>query len=377
MAVGSVYLQTTSRMVAAPAGQKGVGARINEVLDLGYKVGDFEITLGSLLAALLVLIAFMVVSAVIKRGLRRYAGRYDRLSRASIYTVERLAHYLLLTIGVLWALTIAGIPMSRLALFAGALGVGLGFGLQGIFNNFVSGLILLFDHSLRVGDFVELQSGVHGHVREIRIRFTRITTNDEIDILVPNSEFVSGRVVNWTLNEKSRRMRINFRVALDADIEIVKQAGLEAAREVPFTLMHEGSRAPQVWLNEFGESALEFQLVIWVDADATRRPSTVKAAYNWALLQAMDRHAITIPYPQRTVRMVPEGERAPASGRTGAPHTQAQRAHGVDDGPRDNDAACDVQREIAEERAIEEQAGDEVSDAGDRTQKDTRHGQDD
>ncbi len=249
--------------------------------------------------------------------------------------------------------------------------------MQAIFNNFVSGLILLFDRSLRVGDFVDLQSGVHGHVREIRMRFTHISTNDNIDILVPNSEFVNGRVVNWTLNDKSRRMRINFRVALDADAELVKRAGLEAALEVPFTLTQEGARAPQVWLNEFGESALEFQLVVWLNADATRRPSTVKAAYNWALLQALDRHAITIPYPQRTVRIAPDEDRENSSGRSGRARVGKRGAAVSSAADQGNDAARDVQRGIAERKAIEDQAGHSTAGPGNTTEKDMRHGQND
>lgn len=364
MSSGRQHLRLAVTAGAAPAAETGVFGHVREVLELGVTVGDLNITLGSVLAAILLLLAFLVLSAVLRRGLRRYGSKHDKLSQSSLYTIERLLHYLLLVIGILWALTIAGIPMSQMAVFAGALGVGLGFGLQAIFNNFVSGLILLFDRSLKVGDFVELQSGVHGHVREIRIRFTRISTNDDIDILVPNSEFVSGRVVNWTLNDKSRRMRINFHVALDADAETVKRAGLE----VPFTLTQEGHRAPQVWLNEFGESALEFQLVVWLNADATRRPSTVKAAYNWALLQALDRHGVTIPWPQRSVHMVDaDAARRAHTGRRIAVGKRQHSDHG------DNDAVRDVEREIAEHKVGEHAAAaTETNEARDRG-----HGQDD
>lgn len=113
--------------------------------------------------------------------LRRHARRNRHVNPSTLYTVERLLHYLLLVIGRLWALGVAGIPMAKMTVFAGALGVGLGFGLQAIFNHSVPGLILLFDRSLKVGDFVELASGVHGRVREIRIRATLISTNDDID----------------------------------------------------------------------------------------------------------------------------------------------------------------------------------------------------
>lgn len=335
-----------SRVLVDPAPQaveRGVH-ELGEWLNWGVRFGGVNVTIGSLLGALLLLALFLFVSSVLKRLLHRYAQSHDNITQSSAYTVERLVHYLLLTVGALWALSIAGIPMAKMTVFAGALGVGLGFGLQAIFNNFVSGLILLFERSLKVGDFVELASGVHGHVRDIYIRATRISTNDNIDILVPNSEFVNGRVVNWTLREVARRQKIPFGVAYGTDKELVKKAALEAAAEVPFTLSLDGPRGPQVWLTGFGDSSLNFQLVVWLNAEATRRPGAVTAAYYWALHTALEKYAIEIPFPQRDLHVkswVGRGPRKPlesfgAGGATG-------------DGTIDNDAARDVARDIAEE----------------------------
>jgi small-conductance mechanosensitive channel len=262
-----------------------------------------KITIGSLLAAAVVLVVFLLLSSIQRRLLRRYQSRHPNLNPSSVYTVERLTHYLLLLVGGLMALNASGIPIAKFTVFAGALGVGLGFGLQAIFNNFVSGLILLFDRSLKVGDFVELASGVHGNVREIRIRATLITTNDDIDILVPNSEFVTGRVVNWTLREVARRLKVPFGVAYGTDKELVKKAALEAAAAVPFTLALDGPRGPQVWLSGFGDSSLDFQLVVWLDAEATRRTSSITAAYYWALHTALEKYGIEIPFPQRDLHV--------------------------------------------------------------------------
>jgi small-conductance mechanosensitive channel len=248
--------------------------------------------------------------------------------------------------------------------FAGAIGVGLGFGLQAIFNNFVSGLILLFDRSIKVGDFVELESGVHGVVRDIKIRATRIMTNDNLNILVPNSEFVSGRVVNWTLLETTRRLHVPFGVAYGTDKELVKRAALEAAHEVPFTLAQDGARGPQVWLVGFGESSLDFELVVWINADATKRPSAVKAAYYWALHTALVKHGVELPFPQRDLNLrsafghtgaaalallrgdavAIDGE-APAEA---APPSESERA-----ALAENDAQHDVEREAREEPPID------------------------
>ena len=122
-------------------------------------------------------------------------------------------HYLLLTIAIIIGLSSIGIDFTKFALFASALGVGMGFGLQILISNFVAGLITRFEKSLKVGDFVELKSGVTAELKEIKMRSPLMTTNDNIDILVPNSEFVGGRVTNWTLREAYRRVRIPFGVA--------------------------------------------------------------------------------------------------------------------------------------------------------------------
>ncbi|TZF90439.1 mechanosensitive ion channel [Lysobacter lacus] len=319
-------------------------------------VAGLQLTVGDLASALLLLALFFVASRLAARTLARYGDR-EGVDTAAVYTVSRVARYALMVIGFLVALEVAGIPVSKFAVFAGAIGVGLGFGLQAIFNNFISGLILLFDRSIKIGDFVELESGVHGVVRDIKIRATRISTNDNLNILVPNSEFVSGRVTNWTLLETSRRMRIPFGIAYGTDKERVKQAAIEAAREVPFTLEHEGPRGPQVWLVEFGESRMEFQLIVWINADATKRPSTVKAAYNWALHGALQRHGIAIPFPQRDlhVRSLFGHEQGDAiallQGRA-LPVQPVETAPGPDDRElaalAENDAQRDLEREIQE-----------------------------
>lgn len=324
----------------APVSAGGLFDRAIKLFDSGLHLGGVNVTLGSVLAGVLLVLAFWLVSVVVRRGLRRYGENYQRLSRPSLYALERLVHYVLLAVGVLAGLHVAGVPMSQMVVFAGALGVGLGFGLQAIFNNFISGLILLFGRSLKIGDFVELESGVHGHVREIRIRYTQVGTNDGIDILVPNSEFVSGRVENWTFSGRSRRMLIDFRVALEADMQIVEQAGLEAAAAVPYTIKQDDRWPSNVWIHQFGDSAIECQLVIWLDAEGTLHPRTARAAYHRALLEALDRHAITIPYAQRTVRMLSEKDGYHLDGRNGrrlnktttdaVRHEQAHSVRGAD-----------------------------------------------
>lgn len=350
-----------SNAAAGPPLHGAVDA-INHFLGISLKVGGITLNLGSLLVAVVVVLVAILVSRLLRAGLARYGQRHQT-SQSTLYALSRVLHYIVLVIGVLWALSVAGIPLTEFTFFAGALGVGLGFGLQAIFSNFISGLILLFDRSLKVGDFVELANGVHGRVSDIHIRATRITTNDNIDILVPNSRFITDNVVNLTWRDVSRRSHIPFRVPYGADKDKVRQAALEAAAEVPFTLTGDDTRAPQVWLTGFGESAMDFTLVVWLNAGAARRYRGVTAAYNWALHNALEKHHLELPFPQRDLHVKSwlglegaKGRHAMAAGESAATATRnrPEATHSA----AENDAARSVSRDIAkDEAAATETAG--------------------
>jgi small-conductance mechanosensitive channel len=188
---------------------------------------------------------------------------------------------------------------TNFALVAGALAIGIGFGLQAIVNNFISGLILLFERSLKVGDFVQLASGVHGEVKAINVRSTQIKTNENIDIVVPNSEFMNTNVINWTLQEPYMRVHYPFRVAFGVEKEKVRKAGLEAAEKVTHTLSGIPGKNPQVWMTGFGENGYNFELVVWLTPSAVKRPSAVRATYYWELETALRKYGVEVPIPQR------------------------------------------------------------------------------
>ena len=214
--------------------------------------------------------------------------------------VLKIAFFL---VAIVIALQVVGVNLTALTILSGTIGIGIGFGLQAVFSNFVSGLIILIEKSVKVGDFIELQSGVTGLVREINIRSTLVTTNDNVDILVPNEEFIKAQVINWTLREARRRLRVPFGVAYGSDKELVRQAGLEAAEEIEWTLKGVPGRQPQVWLTKFGDSALEFELVVWLTDAAVPRPARVIADYNWAIHTALQKYELEIPFPQRDLHL--------------------------------------------------------------------------
>jgi len=197
------------------------------------------------------------------------------------------------------ALNFVGVNIGALTFFSGALGVGIGFGLQSIFSNFISGVILLMEKTLKIGDFIELQGGLSGVVKEINFRSTVLTTNDNIDIIVPNEAFIKNQLINWTHMDAKRRIHVPFGVAYGTSKELVEKAGLEAAASLPWTFDDKADRKPQVWLVRFGEFRLDFELIVWLTDEAVLRPQRVMADYVWQVHSALERHGIHVPHPQR------------------------------------------------------------------------------
>ena len=268
-----------------------------------FSVGEAPVTGRDIFRVLIILIVAFLLSRGIRFAIKRFSDRDSSGTQASLYTVGRLTHYAIIVIALFVALSSIGLDFSNLALVAGALSVGIGFGLQSIVSNFVSGLIILFEHALRVGDYIELDNGLTGTVKAINVRSTLINTNDNIDIVVPNSEFVTARLTNWTLGERVLRVRIPFGVAYGSDKELVRKAALEAADEVQYTLKHTKGREPDIWLVEFGDSSLNFLMTVWVNRQGARRPTRTRAAYLWALETKLSEHGIEIPFPQRDLNL--------------------------------------------------------------------------
>ena len=303
-AVASYSGALSSWLTSASRNIKALSVRFMGLGDVTlFSVGESPVTGGDILRALIILIIAFLLSRGVRHAINRVSRSESAGTQASAYTVGRLTHYAIVISALFIALTSIGLDFSNLALIAGALGVGIGFGLQSIVSNFVSGLIILFEQSLRVGDYIELDTGLTGTVKAINVRSTLINTNDNIDIVVPNSEFVTTRLTNWTLGERILRIRIPFGVAYGSDKELVRKAAMEAAEEVQYTLTHMRGREPDVWLVEFGDSSLNFLLLVWVNMQGARRPTRSRAAYLWALETKLGEYGIEIPFPQRDLNL--------------------------------------------------------------------------
>lgn len=261
------------------------------------------ISLQTLLSAATIIAATALAVWVIRVLVTRSQQRLGEAHTSAIYVGGQVLRYVVIFIGLAATVSTLGIDLSALSLFAGALGVGIGLGLQDIVKNFVCGIILLFDSSIEVGDYVELEDGTAGEVSSIGPRATALVTTDNVDILVPNASLLSGKLTNWTRNRATRRIHVPFSVAYGSDKEIVKLAALEAAHTIPFTMQDDAKRKAQVWLKSFGDSALNFELVVWPTLEAVKRPGSMMAAYCWALDDALRNHSIEIPFAQHDVRL--------------------------------------------------------------------------
>ncbi len=262
------------------------------------------LTLLDLFRAIVIAIALIWGASYVSRLFITRLNTSQHMTASVRGLFGQLVRIVMIGTAIVVALSTIGIDLTTFAVFTGALGVGIGFGLQSIFSNFVAGIIIILEKTLKVGDFVDLESGIRGEVQEINVRSTLIRNNDNIDMLVPNSEFINNRVINWTMRDASRRMHVPVGVAYGTNKDLVKKAMLEAAAKVEFTLKGVPGRKPDVWLVNFGDSSLDFELVVWLTDEATKRPARVHAAYCWEIETALAKYGITIPFPQRDLHVI-------------------------------------------------------------------------
>jgi small-conductance mechanosensitive channel len=244
------------------------------------------------------LVSVFWVSSRTKRFLfNRYLVR-SGLDRSLQYAIAQIISNLVLVIGIFVVLENTGIHLGALTVFAGAVGVGVGFGLQNIASNFISGLVILAERPITIGDRVEV-AGVAGQVQQIRARSTVILTNDNIAMIVPNSKFIDSPVTNWTYGDRRVRFRVPIGVAYGSDVQKVSQALIAAGSSNAHVLT---DPAPSVFLKQFGESSIDFELVVW-SSGMSHRPSRFRSDLNFAIEEKLREAGIEIPFPQRDLHI--------------------------------------------------------------------------
>jgi small-conductance mechanosensitive channel len=262
-----------------------------------FTLKETPVTLASVFILIIFLWAVMLVSRFIRRVMARWLEARTSMARETRYTLTRVTQYAVIIIGVIVAFQFVGINLSGLAVIFGLLSVGIGFGLQNLTSNFVSGLILLVERPIKVGDRVTV-GDTEGDVEEINMRSTTIHSLNNISIIVPNSEFISNTVINWSHGDPKVRLNLDVGVSYQSDVDTVLRCLGEAAREHPDVLEHP---APEVYLTEFGDSAWNMRLWFWIPrAQITRR---VKSEVNIAIVKKFRDNNVEIPFPQRDLHL--------------------------------------------------------------------------
>jgi small-conductance mechanosensitive channel len=275
-------------------------ADVQALIVRGVTIGSFQIVPAKFFWALVSFSVLVIIGNWIKSRMRKRWLNLLPISSSGRDTLLTLTGYLVYTIAILFALGMMGMDYTKLALIAGALSVGIGFGLQNIVSNFISGLILLFERPIRIGDWVVV-GGIEGYVRKINIRATVIETFDFAEIIVPNSEFISGQVTNWTLASMVGRVVVPVGVAYGSDTEKVRDILLDVAQNHPEVVTDSSAPEPSVVFREFGDSSLNFQLRCFlVNVDRRLR---ILSDLNFAIDKAFREAGIEIPFPQRDLHL--------------------------------------------------------------------------
>ena len=263
-----------------------------------FEFGGSQVTIWSLiyivvLIALLFYVAGLLRLLIVRRLLAR--SSLDRGAREAIGTITR---YVVLLIGLLVIVQTAGINLTTLNVLAGAVGIGIGFGLQNVVNNFVSGLIVMFERPIKIGDRIVVDD-IDGDVIEIGARSTKVLTNDNIAIIVPNSKFITENVVNWKYSDDTVRFRIPVAVAYGSDARLVEKILLEVAKQNEDVLENP---PPGVRLLAFGDNGLEFELRAWTNTQ-THRKGRLVSSLNFAIYDKFNEAGIVFPFPQRDLHV--------------------------------------------------------------------------
>tara|TARA_Y100000588_G_scaffold343634_1_gene389280 strand:+ start:704 stop:1606 length:903 start_codon:yes stop_codon:yes gene_type:complete len=271
--------------------------------------GDGTVTIGGILMVIILFVLVVIIERFLQRLIIRRFLSKTRLHSSLQYGLSRILGYILLAVGFYIAFQIAGFDLSSLAIIAASLGVGVGFGLQNIINNFVSGIIILAERPIAIGDRIEV-AGIAGRVTKIQLRSTTVVTNDNITMIVPNADFISNTVTNWSHGDPKVRIRVPVGVAYATDLKLLQNLLLEAALEHPKALR---DPKPVVLFTEFGDNSLNFELAVWTQ-EMTATPIHFTSEMNFIIEEKLRENGIEIPFPQRDLHV-----------RSGLPHSVSEQ----------------------------------------------------
>lgn len=225
-----------------------------------------------------------------------------KISKESKILIGNFGKYIIVLITLLVTLSTLGINLTSLAVVAGALSVGIGFGLQNIVNNTVSGIILMMEKSVCIGDIIEMSNGLVGRIDEIRLRSNLLKTFDNIEIIIPNGDLIQNQVVNRTLSDGIRRLKVPFGVAYGTDFEFVRKTILEELKQSELSYYEDEDKKSNVWMSGMGPSSVDLELIVYVD-NKEKGIIPLQTDFLVLIYQALYKAGITIPFPQIDVHM--------------------------------------------------------------------------
>ena len=292
-----------------------LGATQHELLDMisqikAYTVSTLfvfneqAISILSLANMVLLIIISFTVGSFYKKWIMKISRRWPDMSQMSIRLSSNIGYYIIVFIGVMIALSSIGIDMTSISLIAGALSIGIGFGLQTVVSNLIAGIILMFERTVRIGDTIEISDNLKGRVTDMRIRSTTIQTFDNVDIVVPNASFIQNNVINWTLEDKTRRLHVPFGVAYDTEVADVKKAILEELEQSDLVYIKKNmDKHPEIWMIAMNNSSVDFELLVWIEWDSKFRPNALRSEFLILIYNALRKNNIQIPFPQLDVHV--------------------------------------------------------------------------
>lgn len=263
-----------------------------------FKMGQVEFTTSTIAFLLISFTLLFSITAKIKKILNNKIFPRYGMEPGMSSSIATIVRYILVTIGVILIFQSTGINLSSLGILFGALGIGIGFGLQNITNNLISGIIILFERPVKVGDRIEV-GNVIGNISSISARATTVITNDNIAIIVPNSEFISSTVINWSLNDRNVRFNFPVGVSYKEDPANIKKLLLEVANANPGVLK---TPPPDVLFKDFGDSSLDFNLRVWT-SQYSDTPFVLKSQLYYSIFEKFKQHGVEIPFPQRDLHL--------------------------------------------------------------------------
>ena len=305
------------------AGEHSLDSLLNRTLPIAGP----DLTLNELMWMLLSLVAVVFAARLIGEVVKRLILKPMRLNRGRREAAATLLTYALVALGGLSVLQAFRIDLASLAVVAGTIGIGIGIGLQTSASHFVSGLILLFEQPIKVGDFVEVD-GLLGTVEKISARSTIVQTLDRVSVIVPNSRFIDNNVVNWSYEDPRSRLHMPIGVAYGSDMMLVTEALLAAARREVRVLRQP---SPKVWFTEFGDSSLNFELLVWIDDPIETEP--IRSALNYAIAAELAARSIEIPFPQTDLHLKDIDQLQSVLQPADAARSQAQTSSGAQHQP--------------------------------------------